>query len=137
MIVFIPHPNNPLWGTWCEVDHPARIQPSAVRAIYQAHLEASFRAGFSSPFAVKVAVANTARILGLSKPTVRSLCHLSPPKRRHLAHVASACRRSSPNARTDRCEHCGQRRASFPSANDSPPRICADANASQRWLIHQ
>ena len=90
MIVYVPHPKNPLYGSWWEVDHRPRVKPSVVRVIYRARLGPKLEAGLAPEDARPWAAEDTAHMLGLTLRTVRVFCGLEKGQRRKARKTSVA-----------------------------------------------
>lgn len=86
MLVFVPNPKDPMWGTWCEVDRAPRVNPSAVRAIWRARMKnLHLEGGLPLRQAMEDAASTTASMLGLTERTVRIFVNLERRKRQRAA----------------------------------------------------
>ena len=83
MNVYVPNPKNPLLGTWCDLPHRQRVNPSAVRAIWRERFTTKhLSGGIPLAQAREDAAAETATMLGLTLRTVRVFCKLERGKKR-------------------------------------------------------
>jgi len=86
MLVFVPNPKDPMWGTWCEVDRVPRVNPSAVRAIWRARMRNLHLEGrIPLRQAMEQAAGSTARMLGLTERTVRIFVNMERRNRKQAA----------------------------------------------------